>query len=140
VEIGDEWIYRLRTYSPSERVRILGIEKRKQTIRVDIEFLDGERTGLHDNVPGNRLYGPWSTVAAYDERMASWQRLGATDLDDTEEAAAGEVFYALIPEEVATHYDSFVRNGATVRDRETMEGLMQRPMVASSSCLRRERS
>lgn len=129
VEIGDEWIYRLKTYSPSERVRIRGIEKRKQTIRVDIEFLDGERTGLHDNVPGSRLYGPWGTVAAYDERMANWQRLGSTDLDETEEAAAGEVFYALIPEEVATYYDSFVRNGATVRDREALEALMRRPMT-----------
>lgn len=29
LEVRDEWIYRLKIYSPSERVRILGIEKRK---------------------------------------------------------------------------------------------------------------
>jgi hypothetical protein len=128
MEIGDEWIYRLKAYSPSERVRIVGIEKRKQTIRVDIEFLDGERQGLHDNVPGTRLHGPWNSVASYDHRMANWQRIGATDLDETEESAVDEVFDALIPEEIATHYDSFVHNGATVRDREALERLMRRPI------------
>lgn len=128
VDIGDEWIYRLKAYGPSERVKILSVEKRKQTIRVDIEFLDGGKAGLHDNVPGNRLRGPWSTVAAYEERMTHWQRLSATDLDETEESAVGEVFDALIPEDVATYYDSGVRNGATVRDREALEYLMQRPI------------
>jgi hypothetical protein len=38
------------------------------------------------------------------------------------------VFDALIPENVATYYDSFVRNGATVRDREALERLMRRPI------------
>jgi hypothetical protein len=38
MELGDEWIYRLRVSSPSERVRILDIEQRKQTVRVDVEF------------------------------------------------------------------------------------------------------
>jgi hypothetical protein len=128
MEIGDDWIYRLKAYSPSERVKILGIEKRKQTIRVDIEFLDGDRAGLHDNVPGNRLHGPWSGVEAYDGRMASWQRLGTVDLDETEERAVGEVFDALIPEEVASYYDSSVRNGATVRDPAALERLMRRSL------------
>jgi hypothetical protein len=50
MEIGDEWIYRQRPYSPSERVRIISIEKRKQTTRVDIEFLDGCRTVLRVRV------------------------------------------------------------------------------------------
>lgn len=80
---------------------------------MDIEFLDGERAGLHDNVPGTRMHGSWSSVAAYDERMANWQRLATTDLDETEESAVGDVFDLLIPETVATYYDSFVRNGAT---------------------------
>lgn len=128
VEIGDEWIYRVKIFSPSERVKILGIEKRKQTTRVDIEFLDGERGGLHDSVPATRLHGQRSTVAEYDERMANWQRLGGSDLDETEESAVGEVFDALVPEDVATYCDSFVRNGATVRDRGALERLMQRPI------------
>lgn len=128
MEIGDQWIYRAKIFSPSERVKIRGIEKRKQTTRVDIEFLEGERAGLCDNIPATRLHGPWSTVAEYDERMANWQRLGDGDLDETEESAVGEGFDALIPEGVASYYDSFVRNGATVRDREALERLMHRPM------------
>lgn len=128
MNIGDEWIYRLKVYSPSERVKILAIERRKQSTRVDIEFLDGERVGLHDNVPATRLHGPWSTVSEYDERMANWQRLSGSDLDETEESAVDEVFGALIPEEIATYYDSFVRNGATVRDRKALESLMRRAM------------
>lgn len=128
MNIGDEWIYRLKVYSPSERVKILAIEKRKQSTRVDIEFLDGEHAGLLDSVPATRPHGPWITVTQFDERMANWQRLGGSDLDETEESAVGEVFDALIPESIATYYDSFVRNGATVRDREALERLMRRPM------------
>jgi hypothetical protein len=128
VDIGDEWIYRLKAYSPSERVKIAGIEKRKQTTRVDIEFLDGERAGLHDNVPGTRLHGPWSTVECFDERMANWRRLSDSEIDEAEESAVGDVFDLLIPEPVATYYDSSVRNGATVRDPVALEHLVRRPM------------
>jgi hypothetical protein len=128
MNVGDEWIYRLKAFSPSERVKIAGIEKRKQTTRVDIEFLDGERAGLHDNVPGTRLHGPWSTVEFFDERMANWWRLSGSEIDETEETAVGDVFDLLIPEPVATYYDSSVRNGATVRDRGALEQLMSRPM------------
>lgn len=128
MELGDQWIYRLRVFSPSERVRILDIEKRKQTVRVDVEYLDGERAGVHENVPGTRLYGPWSAVTQFNERMANWERLGHSDIDETEESAVGDVFDLLIPETVAAYYDSFVRNGATVRDRAVLERLMQRPL------------
>lgn len=128
MEIGDECIYRLKVYSPSERAKILGIEKRKQTTRVDVEFLDGERAGVRDNIPSTRLHGPWSSVVEYDERMANWQRLDRDGLDETEEWAAAEVYETLIPPEVATHYRSFVRNGATVRDRAELERLMHRPL------------
>src|SRR5258707_4148993 len=90
MELVDEWIYRAKTLGPSERVRIRNIEKRKQTTRFDMEFLEGGRAGLHENVPATRLHGPWSAVTQYDQRMASWQRLGGSDLDETEEAAVGE--------------------------------------------------
>ncbi len=49
-------------------------------------------------------------------------------IDDTEDSAVGDVFDALIPEDVATYYDSFVQNGATVRDRAALEQLMKRPL------------
>src|SRR5258705_9336366 len=60
--------------------------------------------------------------------MANWQRLSGDDIDDTEEFAIGDVFDALIPEDVATYYDSFIRNGATVRDRAALELLMKRAL------------
>lgn len=128
MEIGEEWIYRHKVFRPSERVKILAVEKRKQTMRVDIEFLDAEHAGRRDNVPATRLRGPWSSVAAYDELMANWERLNDYEIDDTEEVAAGEVFDGLIPKEVAAYYDSFVRNGATVRDSDALERLMRQPM------------
>lgn len=128
MNVGDEWIYRRRPYSPSERVRIIDIEKRKQTIRVDIEFLDGDKAGVCENVPGTRLPRPWNHVGEYDELMANWQRLDQDVLDETEESAVGDVFDLLIPDSVATYYDSPVRNGATVRDRRALEQLMRCPM------------
>ncbi|KBR60926.1 hypothetical protein [Mycobacterium avium] len=90
--------------------------------------VNAEHAGRRDNVPATRLRGPWSSVAAYDDLMANWQRLNDYEIDDTEEVAAGEVFDGLIPKEVATYYDSFVRNGATVRDSDALERLMRQPM------------
>ncbi len=43
MNIGDEWIYRLRDRSPSERIRIVGVAQRKRRVQVDIALLDGTR-------------------------------------------------------------------------------------------------
>jgi hypothetical protein len=61
--------------------------------------------------------------------MANWQLLGNADLDETEEWAVEEVFSILITEDVATYYDSFVRNGTTVRDIARLEAIMRRPLL-----------
>lgn len=58
----------------------------------------------------------------------NWQRLNQGSLDETEDWAVAEVFDLLIPEDVATNYDSQVRNGTTVRDSEALEQLMGRPL------------
>lgn len=129
MEIGDEQIYRARTYAPSERVKVLGIERRKQSIRVEVEFLDGTKAGKRDNVPGSRLHGPWSTVDAFDERWANWQRLDSDGLDDAEQWAVLAVLIALIPEDVAIYDNSPPRHGLTVRDPAALEKLMRRPMA-----------
>ncbi|WP_231999845.1 hypothetical protein [Mycobacterium sp. 1245852.3] len=128
MEVGDEWIYRAKTFDPSERVKILAMQKLKQTTRVDIEFLDGGHAGTQKNVPGSRLHGPWSRVSEYDKLMANRLRLSSCDLDEVEESAVSEVFDALIPKEIAKYYDSFNRNGTTVRDRDALERLMHQPM------------
>jgi hypothetical protein len=45
VEVGDEQIYRARFYGPSERVKVVGIEKRKQSIEPTSSFSTARRPG-----------------------------------------------------------------------------------------------
>jgi hypothetical protein len=103
MDAGDEQIYRVSFNGPSERVRVVGIEKRKQSVRVDVEFLDGTKFGRRENISGSRLHGPWSSVKAFDELRANWQRLNGNGegLDDIEQSAVLMVLIALIPEDVA---------------------------------------
>jgi hypothetical protein len=131
MDVGDEQIYRARLYGPSERVKVVGIEKRKQSIRAAVEFLDGTKAGRRENIPGSRLNGPWSTVQSFDELRANWQRLNGNGdgLDDIEESAVLMVLIALIPEDVAIYYDSPVRHGITVKDAAALEQLVKRPMA-----------
>lgn len=102
--------------------------KRKQTTRVDIEFLDGDKAGVRENVPGTRLPRPWSDVCDYDELMANWQRLDQDALDDTEDWAVTEVFDLLIPEDVAGYDRSCVRHGASVYRPDALEQIISRPL------------
>ena len=128
MEIGAEWIYRARTYSASERVRILTIEERKHTTRIDIEYLDGKRASKQENVPEGRLHGPWSRVAQFDEEMANWERIAGGRLDGVEESAVLDVFQLLIPDDVAIYCDS-TRYGTTILDRHAMAELLERPLT-----------
>jgi hypothetical protein len=122
VEQGEEWIYRLKDNAPSERVRILGIQPKKTSSRVDVQFLDDG--GRIENVPGARLRRPWSEVTAYDELMANWQRLGEYELTDVEESAVEPVFIALVPDEVASWEWSPVRYATAVHDAAALELLI----------------
>jgi hypothetical protein len=38
--VGDEWAYRKSDDAPSERVRILAVEPKKNSARLEIRFLD----------------------------------------------------------------------------------------------------
>lgn len=101
MDVGDELIYRLRDFSPSEHVRIVSIDTRKKTPRYEVEFLDGQKNGTVENVPAGRLRGPWSTVGDYDERMAHWERFTEQAMDRHEEDAVEQVFTLLVPNEAA---------------------------------------
>lgn len=121
-DIGREWIYSLRDYSPSERVRVLAIDKRPRSIRFDVEFLDGEKVGHRENIPSGRLRGPWSMVQRYDELMRNWGRLAAEDdISEPEEYAIDTVFELLIPETVATCGGQRVKEATAVHDRTAFE-------------------
>jgi len=126
MQVGEEWIYRLRESAPSERVRILGIQPKKTSARVDVEFVaDGRR----ENVPGSRLRRLWAEVDAYDALMAKWARI-EFELTDAEDGAASEVFDNLIPAAVATCEWSPVRHATAVHDRSTLERLLDADLDA----------
>jgi hypothetical protein len=128
IQIGDEQIYRLRDYDPSQRVRILAVDKRKKSPRYEIKFFDGENAGKQENVPAKRLRGPWSGVRQYDEMMANWERLAVFELTDQEETAVATVFAELIPEEVAEWEWSPVRWVTTIHNPAPLEPLIGLPV------------
>ncbi|WP_280500590.1 hypothetical protein [Nocardia farcinica] len=130
MEFGDEYIYRAKDFARSQRVRILGIERRKTTTRVDIEFLDGEAQGTRENVPGSRLRGPWAQVDEFDWRWANWERLNEDHYEMTavEEYAVAQVFSTLIPDEVAEIEGRPIRDCIAVHDVTALEQILQIPM------------
>ncbi|WP_139812278.1 hypothetical protein [Prescottella equi] len=128
MEIDEEWAYRKRDQDPSERVRILAIEKKRQGFRADVEFLDGERVGVRENVPGRRLKALWSDVAAYDHQMAEWERLREITLTPVEDYAVIVALESLIPPGIAEHHYGPVEAMTVVTDREALEGLLAEPL------------
>ncbi len=127
MEIGDEYIYRVRDFAPSQRVRILDIQRKRTTSRVDIEFLDGDQQGACENVPGARLKGPWAQVEKYDWWWANWERLNEDDFnpsDDTMLLAVAQVFKLLIPDEVAEIEGQPLRDHIEVRDSSALEAIL----------------
>lgn len=127
MEIGDECIYRRQDQSPSERVRIVEIQQGKKSFRADIEFLDGDKAGARENIPGNRLRGPWSEVAEYDWLAAHWQELSEYDLTEIEESAIETVFDLLVPSSVATWEWNSVRFATAVHDAEALMQITGKP-------------
>jgi hypothetical protein len=124
--VGDEWAYRLRDDSASERVRILTVTPKKASARIDVVFVD-DPDGRVDNVAGTRLRVPWREVAAFDALMANWQRIGDLELDSTEEACVEDVFRLLIPEEVAELEQSPVSCATFVRDSVRLSEIIRVP-------------
>lgn len=99
--VGDEYVYRLRDESPSERVRIVELGPPKQHRRIVIEYLEGERVGEIEDVPIRRLKAPWSEVERYNRDAEVWTRFCAFDYEPGEELAVRNVMRILIPETVA---------------------------------------
>lgn len=127
MEVGQEWAYRVRTTAPSQRVRVLTIEHRKNTTRVSIEFLGGESAGAVESVPAGRLRCLWPQVGEYDALMANWQRLGGYKLTSAEETAVWVVDELLIPEGVVTIDSGNVLNCAGIQDIGGLERLTRKP-------------
>ncbi|WP_037183867.1 hypothetical protein [Rhodococcoides fascians] len=97
MDVGDEYVYRLKDDSPSERVRIVSLGPPKQHRRIVVEFGDGTT----EDVPVRRLKAPWSKVEQYDRDEEVWTRFRAVDYEPGEELAVRNVMKILIPETVA---------------------------------------
>jgi hypothetical protein len=132
-EIGSEWIYRARTFSPSERVRITAVHTKKRSYRADVTFCVGAEAGQVENIPGNRLHGPWNDVESYDELMAGWQRLDEFELTDAEESAAATAYNLLIDDAIADQLWSPLRYITAVDDRDALERLTGLPIAELTS-------
>ncbi len=128
VDVGDEWVYRVRDMAPSERVRIAALERTKTKTRASVEFLDGDRAGLLEDVPASRLRCPWAEVERYDARMANWQRLAAFELTETEQMAMLTVFDLLVPSDIASTGSGYVRDGTHIEDVAGLERITGRAL------------
>ncbi|MET8548928.1 hypothetical protein [Micromonospora zamorensis] len=125
--VGDEWVYRTRDDAASQRVRILAVTPKKNSARLDIEFV-GDPASRVENVTGNRLRVPWAEVAAYDELMAHWHRIDDRQLDDTEEACVEQAYLLLIPEDVAEIEWSPVSCATAVHDAARLAEIIHCPI------------
>lgn len=129
VAVDEEWAYRARDSAPSERVRVVNIVWKKSTGRIDVEYLDGEKTGEQENVPAGRLRVPWAEVSEFDARMADWERIEDVTLDDTEQGCVEMVFDLLIPESVAEWEYTSVRDHVVIHDRDELSRYLTRSVV-----------
>lgn len=130
---GQEWAYRLRDDSPSERVRILAVYQQGRKFRVDIRHLAGNTMGRNENVPRGRLRVPWDEVAQYDALMDSWTRLRAESVDKAESSALWTALELLIPAEVAELYLTPIDDALVVHDQSAFESLTGQPLSALSA-------
>lgn len=122
-QVGEEWIYRLRDSSPSERVLILEVNDHERRHRRVIQFLDGDKAGTVEDVPAKRLREPWENVTAYDTLMENWQRIDDADLTDTERYAVDHIFRWVIPSQVAELIHRPVEKAVRVYHLEELERL-----------------
>lgn len=130
MDVGEEWIYRVRDYAASERIKILTITPTKQKPRVEVEFLDGEKSGIVEVVPSIRLRGEWNCVAEYDAMQANWSSIQGFVMSETEDTALYTVFRELLPESVAELIWSPVQRATTVHDQEAMERIAGMSLTA----------
>jgi hypothetical protein len=124
IAVRNELIYRVRQYAPSERIRVAEIDERKRTPRYAVEFLDGEKKGTRENIPGSHLRGRWADIDQYDALMAHWESLEDHVLSEIEEFAVERVFILLIPGEIAEWSWSPARWTTRIHDSARSEKLI----------------
>lgn len=125
MQSGDSLIYREREAAPSEPVRFLQRKEAKKPPRIEVEFMRGDRAGTRASVPGNRIYGPWSGVEAFDAYMAGLERLRADDeTTETESGAVEDAYLLLLPRDVAGTLWNPVHHATRIHQRARLEELV----------------
>lgn len=119
---GAEWIYRAQDRGRSQRVRVIGPNRSGSTLRMDVEFLDGDRAGQRRLVGLRRLKGPWAEVEAFEALDRKRRRIeDSFDPWTPMHGAALEAVEHLVPEEVAGPREWCGR--FLVHDREALASL-----------------
>lgn len=135
---GAEWIFRSQDEGPSRRVRIVGEHRTPTTIQMEIEHLEGPRSGQRATVGLRRLKGPWAGVEEFDARE---RRRGEIERSHRashrpDYSAALVVLAAVVPETVMTAR-AFPGSRMTVHDQEALAALCGAPF---SELVREEES
>lgn len=125
---GQEWAYRLRDDSPSERVQVLALHQEVRRFRVEIRHLDGNASGREENVPRGRLKVPWEEVAQFDATMDGWRRLRAESIDQNESSALWAALELVIPSEVAELFVTPIDDALVVHNQGALETLTGQPL------------
>jgi hypothetical protein len=125
--VGDDWAYRQTDESPSERVRIMTVEPKKNSARLEIRFVDDPDDRV-EKVPGSRLRVPWSEVGTFDALMANWRRIDDLALDPTEDACVDEIFRLLIGDDVAELLWSPVSGATAIHDTTRLSEIINGPI------------
>lgn len=127
-DVGQEWAYRLRGTSPSERVLVLAAWQEGRKQRVSIRHLDGDDAGREEEVPRGRLCVPWAGAEKYDLLMAGLERLREDSIDRAEERSLWAVVSVFVSEDVAELYACSIDEALLLHDRTGIELLMDQPL------------
>jgi hypothetical protein len=127
---GQEWAYRLRDDSPSEKVQIVALHQEARRFRVEIRHLDGTASGREENVPRGRLKVPWEEAAQYDTTMDGWRRLRTESIDKNESSAMWAALELVIPSGVAELFITPVDDALVIHDQSALETLTGQPLSA----------
>lgn len=125
---GAEWIFRAQDEGPSRKVRVIRPHRSPTSVQMEIEHLEGPRSGRRATVGLRRLKGPWAGVEEYDAREQKRREIEQSHhvSHRADYSAALVVLATAVPETVMTTR-AFPGRRIVVRDREALAALCGAP-------------
>lgn len=125
---GEEWIFRAQDDGPSRRVRIIGPHRTPSSVQMEIELLEGPRSGQQVKVGLRRLKGPWSGVEAFDahDRLHRDLEKSHNASHRAEYAAAVAAAGVVVPTDVMEGL-SWPGRGVVVHDHDALASVCGTP-------------